>query len=234
MKKQNRPHAVHPDDPRETPLYSIAEAAVYLGIPATTLRSWTRGRTYPTRNGRKRFKPLIEPADPNRVLLSFANLAEAHVLQATRDKDIPINAVRNAIDYIQEHWPAPHPLISQDFYRFGKQLFVKAIQENSGGADINVTRGGQLGLRKVLDKCLERLERDDTGYPVRIFPMGTRHLVLDLNVASGQPVIKNTRLLAAAIWGRNMAGDSIRLIAKAYGLKSSDVKEAIEHFSPAA
>ena len=233
MKKPAKPHVLHTDDPRETPLYNITEAAVFLGIPVTTLRSWTRGRTYPTKRGRRFFKPLISPADPHRVLLSFANLAEAHVLQATRDKDIPIPNVRQAIDYINEHWPSRHPLITKEFFRFGKQLFVKLLEGEIEAPDINVSRGGQLGLKKVLDKCLERLERDETGYPVRIFPLGTKRLVLDLNVAAGQPVIKDTRLLAAALWGRNQAGDSIADIAKAYRLKQSDVKEAIQHFRAA-
>lgn len=222
------------NDPREVPLYNLTDAAQYLGIPATTLRNWTSGRSYPTRSGRKFFEPLIEPADPVRGLLSFWNLAEAHVLQATRDKDIPIPTVRNAIDYIREHWPSKHPLITKEFHRFGKQLFVKEIErELNEELAVNVSRHGQLGITKILNQCLERLERDESGYPVRIFPLGTKRLVLDVQVASGQPVIKNTRLLASVLWSRNKAGDSVSDLAKAYRLKQSDVKEAIEHFRAA-
>ena len=235
MKEHRKPIEIRPNDPRETPFYTLAEAATYLGIPATTLRSWTRGRYYPTRSGRKFFAPLIEPADAKHCLLSFANLAEAHVLQATRDRDIPIPAVRAAIDYVKEHWPSAHPLITKEFHRFGKQLFVKVLVDGVDGAvGVNVSRGGQLGLKKILDQCLERLERDDTGYPIRIFPLGTKRLVMDVNVASGQPVIKNTRLLASVLAGRNKAGDSVPQLARAYRLKQSDVKEAIAHFKTAA
>jgi uncharacterized protein (DUF433 family) len=233
MKKTPKPVVIHPDDPREVPLYNLTDAAQYLGIPVTTLRSWTKGRTYPTKQGRKIFRPLIELADPHRGLMSFANLAEAHVLQATRDKDIPIPHVRRAIDYIGEHWPSRHPLIAREFLRFGKQLFVREIEKNLDSR-VNVSKSGQLGLTKILDQCLERLERDDTGYPIRIFPLGTKRLVLDVHVASGQPVIKNTRLLAGFLWRRNKAGDSIEELAKAYRLRRSDVKEAIQHFQAAA
>lgn len=234
MRTAHKPIVIRTDDPREVPLYTLADAAAYLRIPPTTLRSWIKGRTYPTRNGRKFFAPLMEAADPVRGLLSFSNLAEAHVLQATRDRDVPVPIVRSAIDYIQEHWPSRHPLITKEFYRFGKQLFVKVIEESmEEELDVNVSRGGQLGLKRVLDKCLERLERDDTGYPVRIFPLGTKHLVMDVKVAAGQPVIKNTRLLAHFLWRRNEAGDSVRDLAKAYKLKRSDVEEAIKHFRAA-
>jgi hypothetical protein len=72
------------DDLRELPAYSIAEAAHYLRIPIATLRSWVRGRHYPTEAGEKFFKPVIDLPDPNLASLSFVNLVEAHVLDAIR------------------------------------------------------------------------------------------------------------------------------------------------------
>jgi hypothetical protein len=72
------------NEPREMAAYSIGEAAHYLRIPVATLRSWVRGRFYPTEHGRRFFKPLIELPDPNLGSLSFVNLVEAHVLDAIR------------------------------------------------------------------------------------------------------------------------------------------------------
>ena len=72
-----------------------------------------------------------------------------------------------------------------------------------------------------------------TGYPIRIFPLCTKHLVLDVNVASGQPVIKDTRLLASMLFSRNKAGDSVTELATVYGLSEDDVEEAIKHFRAA-
>src|SRR5438132_998305 len=66
-------------DPREMPAYSIPEAAHYLQIPPSTLRSWTKGWRYPTRAGEKRSAPLITPpAAPEQgpLLLSFVNVVE--------------------------------------------------------------------------------------------------------------------------------------------------------------
>lgn len=216
-------------DPREVPLYNLAEASAYLGIPASTLRSWTRGRNYPTQAGPKYFRPLIDLADCDRGLLSFANLAEAHILQATRDKDIPLPEVRAAIDYVQTKIASPHPLIAADFHHFGKELFLKQLT----GDPINASRMGQLGMRDILDELLERLERDGTGYPVRIFPLNTRRMVLDIHVASGQPTVRGTRIPAELLWTRRMAGDSVERLARSYGIAQSDVEEAIQHFAAA-
>ncbi len=75
------------DDPRLIPSYTVSEAAHYLRIPVGTMRSWVRGRTYPTQSGPKFFRPIISVPDMDRpLLLSFINLVEAHVLDAIRRK----------------------------------------------------------------------------------------------------------------------------------------------------
>lgn len=62
-------------DSREQPLYTISEAARYLGINTLTLTTWLYGRRYPTKADPKKFwEPVISPADPELRLLSFFNL----------------------------------------------------------------------------------------------------------------------------------------------------------------
>lgn len=235
LRWRQKMHAEHAEaqpilDPREVPLYNLAEAAVFLGIPQSTLRSWIRGRTYPSQAGPKFFAPLIDAADPQHCKLSFANLGEAHILQATRDQDIPIPRVRTAIDYVQERITSPHPLISTDFYVFGKDLFLKGL---AGDDPVNVSKAGQMGIGAILNDLLRRLERDQTGYPVRIFPAKTQRLVLDIRVAAGQPTVKGTRIPAKLLWSRRLAGDSIQKLASGYGIPERDVEEAIRHFDAA-
>jgi hypothetical protein len=43
-------------DPRELPMYSIGEAAVYLGVPRSTLATWVRGQRV---RGKTRMDGLI-------------------------------------------------------------------------------------------------------------------------------------------------------------------------------
>jgi len=71
-------------DPREMPAFPLVEAAHYLLIPLATLRSWVRGRHYPTTRGKRFFKPIIDLPDPKLPSLSFINLVEANVLNAIR------------------------------------------------------------------------------------------------------------------------------------------------------
>jgi hypothetical protein len=113
-------------DPRVIPTYGIYESAHALKIPIETLRSWIRGRNYPTRHGMKRFQPLIALPDPDLPLLSFTNLVEAHVLDAIRYKDrIPLENVRNAIDHLRQRYHSEHPLVEYDFQHDGVDLFTE-------------------------------------------------------------------------------------------------------------
>ena len=90
------------DDIRAMPCYSFPEAARYLRIPVTTLRSWVRGRKYPTSEGDQFFQPVIELPDDSQNLLSFINLVEIHMLDAIRrDHRISLHKVMIAIDFIK-------------------------------------------------------------------------------------------------------------------------------------
>lgn len=213
-------------DVREFPRYSISEAAFYVRIPATTLVAWTRGQDYLTQTGVHRtFKPLIGLADPRNKFLSFFNLVEAHMLRSTTERGVPLKNVRKALEYIHETIPGKHPLLMHDFEVSGKDVFIQHL-----GHTINATRHGQLAMRKILQKYLERIVRDTCGLPIQVFPINSRRLVIDPRFSSGKPVLKDTGITASVLWGRQRTGESVPEIAKDYGLTQLEVKEAIEDY----
>ena len=64
-------------DPREVPAYGFAEAARYLGMPLSTLRSWTLGQSYRVRGEQRKFRPLIRVSPSGESRLSFFNLIKS-------------------------------------------------------------------------------------------------------------------------------------------------------------
>ena len=58
-------------------------AAGLLRVPATTLRSWTKGQDYKVQGKRRRFHPPI-PLEAGQEVLTFYNLVEAFVLSSMR------------------------------------------------------------------------------------------------------------------------------------------------------
>jgi uncharacterized protein (DUF433 family) len=231
-------------DRREEPRYGIKEAARSLGMSSATLDSWVNGRKYPTVAGDKFFEPLINLAGPSR--LSFYNLVEAHILLSTRKRHcVEIPAIRAALDYIRKTYPSAHPLLSESFLTDGKDLFVKKILGDSGEEQtINVSSWGQLGLGPILDLYLRRIERDKTGWPVKLFPIRMnwpgqlnveppRVVVIDPEISSGRPIVNGTGVMAEVIVGRFNTGEGVESIADDYGLRVSQVEEVIR-YAPAA
>ena len=222
------------DDIRAMPCYSFPEAAHYLRIPGTTLRSWVRGRKYPTSEGDQFFQPVIELPDDSQNLLSFINLVEIHVLDAIRrDHRISLHKVRIAIDFIKEELKSDHPLAYQKLETDGLDLFVEEY-----GQLINVSQAGQLVLRNLLQAHLQRIDRDSAGYALRLYPFTRKRLgqqlieepkaiVIDPRISFGRPVLAGTGIPTAIIAERYKAGEAIGALADDYGRLPLEIEEAI-------
>lgn len=219
-------------DPRNMPAYSFYDAAKYLSIPLATLRSWVRGRHYPTKKGRKFFRPIFHLPDPNKSMLSFTNLVEAHVLNAIRRKyNVDLEKVRKSIAYVQKHFDYKHPLADQRFETDGINLFIRSY-----GDLISVSQDGQLAMKEMLEEYLSRIEHDPSGRAARLYPFlranGRRvnkSIVIDPYLSFGNPVIAGTGVPTSVIASRFLAGDSIVEIARDYGRETFEVEEAIRY-----
>ena len=217
-------------DAREVPRYWIGEVSVFTGVPVSTLKRWIGQIS----NSSALIHP---PADElqqhsREARLSFANLLEVHILDAARQRDIPVSRIRDGLDYLRTttNVSTEHPLLAYEFYSVHgiQSMFIRALQ----GQPVNVSRYGQLGLGEVLNDRLKRIEWDKTG-PVRLMPMRSEHVVIDLHVSGGQPVVKGTGVLATMLAGRWRAGDTYEELATGYNLRLEDVREAVRYIDAA-
>lgn len=215
-------------DPRDIPVYSTVEAARYLRIPANTIRSWVYGRGYETSAGSKRAKALVRPADP-RGVLSFVNILELHVLGAIRrEHHVDMKRVRTALEFLQKKFGSEHPLVDEAMETDGKSIFVTKY-----GSLINASQEGQGAMVEVLAAHLHRIERDEHGLAVRLFPFtrrGTdspRIVSMDPLVAYGRPVIAGSRITTVDVADRFKAGESPSDLAQDYGRTQEEICEAI-------
>ena len=222
-------------DPRELAIYTPADAAYFLGIKTSTLKSWIYGRRYPKLNGPGIFDPLIQPADPKNKLLSFFNLAEAHVLAATRYKHkVSIKAIRRALDTLTLRYPSAHPLISQDFFTNGEDLFIKTVSETE-----NLSTPGQLNLKTIMDSFLAHIGRDRNDVVDRVYPIirglpQDKTIVIIHGINSSQPVIAGRAVPVWVIHGRHKAGEEKTSIARDFGITVKQVSRAVDYAERAA
>ena len=222
-------------DPREMPAYGIPLAAHYLRVPAATLRYWVLGETYTTEKGRRKHaQPVIILPAPGRQLLSFFNLAEAHILRAPRkEQRIQLPHIRWAIDFVADKIGASHPLLQDRFKTDGVRLFVDALEQRL----VDASGFGQMVMPELMDH-LERLEFEDKVVS-RLYPFtrrsgaGPRTVFIDPRYSFGRPVLAKVYVPTAAIVDRYEAGESIDDLAKDYGCEGLEIEEAIRCELPA-
>ncbi|MBC8120240.1 MAG: DUF433 domain-containing protein [Gemmatimonadaceae bacterium] len=226
-------------DPRDIPAYSVAQVSRYLGVPLATVRSWIFGTTYRTKEGEKRFQPLIKLPDLHLRVLSFTNLVEVHVLRSIREvHGVHLDRVRKAILELETNFTATHPLAKIDLHTDGLDLFVQSLEKF-----VNVSEGRQIVIREVVEGYLRRIERDEQQLAQRLYPFtrtgnsdAPRLIVIDPRIAFGRPVLVGTNIPTDVLASRYKAGESIDQLSTDYRCDRAKVEEAIrcEFFPDAA
>lgn len=226
-----RRDAFNQQDLRQLPAYAISEAAGYLQLPASTLRSWFLGqRNYDAHRTARFFKPVIDIADQKKKQLSFINLVEAFVLAGIRrDHEVPLPKVRKALDYVRRSFGTRRPLAEEQFETDGADLFVEKYGELVG-----VSQEGQLQMREMIRDRLKRVCRDLKGLPEKIilFPAaeageGRADVVIDPKRSFGRPVLDGLGVRTTVVFERFMAGDNVELLARDYAVPAQAVQDAI-------
>ncbi|MCH7927409.1 MAG: DUF433 domain-containing protein [Candidatus Dadabacteria bacterium] len=208
-------------DLRYEPCYGVIEAAHYLRIPVSTLRSWVKGQP--------NFEPIIKIAEKKPPLLSFINLVEAFVLSSIRrEYFIPMPKVRGALQYVSKHFNSEHPLADKKFSTDGIDLF---LQESE--AIINVSQKGQLALN-ILKTYLQRIEHDKKGLANRLYPFTRtgrpdepKLIVIIPDISFGRPVLIKTGIPVDVIAERYQAGETIKELMTDYDRSQEEIEEAI-------
>lgn len=210
-------------DHRFYPAYSISEAAGYINIPVSTVRYWSVGRPgHPGMLKVARRRPI--------TLLSFINLVELHVLAGIRSlHGVSLPHVRTALMYVSREFSFEHPLVEQQFLSDGVDLFIQKYDKL-----INASKGGQIGLAEMLRHALKRVERDDSGLPIKLYPYthadpdsSPTIVVIDPERAGGRPSLARSGIAIQVVAERYKAGDSISALAKDYGRSQEEIEEAI-------
>jgi uncharacterized protein (DUF433 family) len=217
-------------DIREAPTYGITEAAHYLRVPASTIRWWVTGRSYHVGTSHQTSKPIIDLPSDATNLLSFINLVEVHVLDAIRRQHrIPLDKVKTALQYLKREFQSKHPLAEGEFETDGIDLFIQKY-----GQLINISQAGQLAMKELLQAHLQRIDRDASGLPLRLYPFTRKRetnepkaVVIDPHISFGRPVLKGTGIVTSVIAGRYKAGESMDELAKDYGRNRLEIEEAI-------
>lgn len=209
-------------DPRFVPIYSIGDVSRHLHIPPSTVRAWVRSREGPTP-----FRRVIVPDDRIGSQLSFRNLVEVHVLSSLRAYKIPLPRIREAIAFLRRLFKGNHPLAEIDLRTDGTDIFVEYF-----GTVLEATGAGQVALRPVVERYLERVERGADGILRRLYPFideedTSRAVAIDPRRRFGRPYLVEVGVETSAIVSRYRAGDTVAALARDFDTTEGHIGEAL-------
>lgn len=233
------------DDIRfDVPLYTQAEAASHLNMPATTFRSWARGyrNTFPDRPP-VYGAPLItyagQPHSPQ-PSIPFVGLAEGVFLSALRRADVPMQKIRPALDLVRDKLGIRFALASQRLYAHGAEVLFEvsegAALEREGRQEARkliVLKNGQYVFREVVQQHMKLISYDARGrerYANRVELPGyeVAHLAAKPEVNFGRPFFTATGTPLHVVSSRLRSGEPVEEVADDFALPADEVAEVSE------
>jgi uncharacterized protein (DUF433 family) len=164
--------------------------------------------------------------------VSFLELVEIAVAVRFRKLDkIKLERIRRAHDFARRRLYVPFPFATLEFKTLGGHLIheFEMEQPEPHAGMMAFDTDGQWALPISVQEEIEALEFEkDDPFAQRWFPFGRDvNVVVDPHLAAGRPVVAGTRVPITAIQERFNAGDSVRYLAKDYGLTISVVEELL-------
>ncbi len=223
------------------PLYTMAEAARYLGVPAATFGTWAKGyQRRPPARPTVKGDPLVTAVEPEArrgPSIPFGGLAEGMFLSALRRAGMPLQQIRPALDVVRTEIGVEHALASRQLFVAGAELLWEVSRQERvdddarhGARDLIVLRNGQYVFRQVIEQYLQRIEYDDTyARKVHLPQYEVAHIAAEPEINFGKPYFTHTGTPMYVVAGMLRAGESVRDIADDFDLPVDEVTELAQH-----
>jgi uncharacterized protein (DUF433 family) len=211
------------DDPRTAwPLYTIHEAAKYLGLPYSTLRSWVR----PTEGN-----ALVHsfPKEGNFASISFVGFAEAFVLSAARRAKMRPDRIRAGVAAVEKKFGIEHALASKRLYLDKAEILLSYALHEDGPGDLTVARTDQLQMTQTVRNQRELITYggDDFASTIQLPLFQQAKVIVDPREAFGQPIVERTGTRVRDVLALFWADEPIRDIAYDFDLETDEVEDLI-------
>jgi hypothetical protein len=149
-----------PDSRFTKPLYSVSEAAAYVGVPRSTFDTWARGYERRPRGRRPvHGERLLTTTGERGLTIPFVGLAEGMVLAAFRETGLPMQRIRPALERLRQENELHHALASQQLYTDGADVVYDYARAHGDKQLrlLTVVSSGQRVFHEVIDRYLRRI-----------------------------------------------------------------------------
>jgi uncharacterized protein (DUF433 family) len=221
-----------------TPLYSVAEAAGYLGVPVSTFATWGRGYVRRRPGGLDSVgAPIVTfVGEPTRgAVAPFVGLAEGLVLAAFRRAGVPLQRFRPALQRIQQEFGIEHALASKRLYTDGAEVLYDFAEESGdtpearSARELVVIRHGQRVFAEVVDAYLQRVEFAPDGYArlIHLPQYRMAEVVADPDRGFGRPVFARGGARVEDVLSMFKTGEPLEVVSEEFGVPLPQLEDAV-------
>ena len=222
------------------PLYTVAEAARFLGVPPSTMGTWAKGYVRrPAGRAPVEGAPIVTSlaAGPRFPTVPFVGLAEGMVVAAFRRGGVSLQHIRKAVAVLEREIGVEHALASQRLYTDGAViLFDYAGAEDDELAGLTEVVSRQRVFSPVVEEYLRRIEYGGDGWAAKLTSPATPRpvVVVDPNRSFGQPIFIHGAGRVEDVIDRWKAGDPLAEVAEDFGVPLEDVEDILRVALPVA
>ena len=210
-------------------LYSIPDVARILGLEPSFVRRWLK--EYWGNRFKLSKKNSFYWGYGREKAIHFYTLIEFYVFYQLRKQGLSAQSIAKSHQIIANELKIPFPFANPAILTDGRKIFY-AID---GDTIINADKTNQINLAAILKEFCHQIDFGRDKIALRYWPLGKdKNIVVDPHHQMGQPVIKNTNILAETLYRMNAAGEKISFIASLYDVSEGDVKASVEFFKKAA
>lgn len=225
--------SISANDPRiKRAVFTLREAAAYLGLPPSTLHTWARpaGGTLPV--------ITCFPARGREATVPFIGFAEAYVLSAFRRAGVPMQRIRPAVKVLSSGIGVEHALASRQLYTDGAEVLYDyaASEQDEELRGLTVVRTGQRQFAEIVRDYLKRITYGDDGWASRVrLPVYQQAgVIVDPRRAFGMPLVVHGGARVEDLVDRFVAGDTLADIAEDFGVPEPEVEDVVRVATRAA
>jgi uncharacterized protein (DUF433 family) len=222
------------------PLYTVSEAAQFLGVPPSTFSTWARGYVRrPLDRAEVRGEPIVASIEAPRgnPAIPFIGLAEGMVLAAFRRAGVSLQHIRKAVAVLDREIGVEHALASSKLYTDGAVILYDYAEDNDRAlAGLTEVVSQQRVFSRIVFEYLKRVRYGDDGWAVTLVSPATARPVVEIDPTRGfgQPIFIHGASRVEDVIDRWRAGDALAEVAVDFGVPLEDVEEALRVRLPLA
>jgi uncharacterized protein (DUF433 family) len=222
------------------PLYTVGEAAQFLGVPSSTFSTWAWGYVRrPVGRAEVRGESIVTSVQAERGFpaIPFIGLAEGMVLAAFRRAGVSMQHIRKAVSVLDREIGIEHALASRKLYTDGAVILFDYAERGGGElSELTEVVTQQRVFSPIVSEYLKRVDYGEDDWAVTLVSPATVQRVVEVDPSRGfgQPIFIHGGSRVEDVIDRWKAGDPLMEVAKDFGVPLEDVEEALRVRLPIA